>query len=80
MALWKYCGEVWEEEPLRRFLLSQSGEYDESYAALFANDPLDDLVVDLQMRYGVTPDEVVDHIPVRLTKMTQEEIVKRYYS
>jgi hypothetical protein len=79
MALWKYRGDVWEEEPLREFLLLESGEY-AGGEDLYADDPMDDLVVDLQMKYKLRPDEVVDHIPVRLTKMTQEEIVKRYYS
>jgi hypothetical protein len=79
MALWKYRGDVWEEQLLREFLLHESGEY-AGAEELYADDPMDDLVVDLHMKYKVHPDSVVDHIPARLTKMTQQEIIERYYS
>lgn len=78
MALWKYQGEVWEEHSLRKYLLFESGEYDQDDVLLWATDPVEYLVTDLQMRYGIPPETHADHIPARLTKKTNQEIQEMF--
>jgi hypothetical protein len=54
-VLYDYRGRTWDSDALARYLLVESGEFDDEDRDFYAGAPLDELIGTLAGRYGLNP-------------------------